>query len=192
MGSTEGNWTLRTQDTFAPVRKCPEDTSALVRCWSVRTVWPKDTSPLVHGHFSTTAECRWNSVLERRRTSDWLTWPHHAAAEPFDRSAAPTRHGGAVIGVEIRLLFYLFRSPRAKCTSTRIRSHFLTFNGRCYFPSLWMENSPVCHFCLSTGTDKSGQCTQFFVYRISLFLLLFSHKRPSSFFYICPTKKTLF
>jgi len=54
-----------------------------------------------------------------------------------------------------------------------------------------MENSPVCHFCPSLWTDKSGQCRLFSVYRISLFLLLFAHKRPSPFFYICPTKNPL-
>ena len=51
---------------------------------------------------------------------------------------------------------------------------------------------PVCHFCPSLWTDKSGQCRLFFVHRISLFLLLFAHKRPSPFFYICPTKKPYF
>jgi len=64
-------------------------------------------------------------------------------------------------------------------------------HGRCYFPSLWIENSPVCHFCPSLWTDKSGQCRLFSVHRISLFLLLFAHKRPSPFFYICPTKNPL-
>ena len=57
--------------------------------------------------------------------------------------------------------------------------------GRCYFPSLWTENSPVCHFCPSLWTDN---CRLFSVHRISLFLLLFAYKRPSPFFYICPTK----
>jgi len=65
------------------------------------------------------------------------------------------------------------------------------YNGRCYFPSLLTENSPVCHFCPSLWTDKSGQCRLFSIHRISLFLLLFTHKRPSPFFYICPTKNRL-
>jgi len=47
--------------------------------------------------------------------------------------------------------------------------------GRCYFPSLWAENSPVCHFCPSLRTDKSGQCGLFSVHRIC-------------FFYFSPTK----
>jgi len=50
------------------------------------------------------------------------------------------------------------------------------------------ENSPVCHFCPSLWTDKSGQCRLFSANRISLFLLLLIHKGPSPFFYICPTK----
>ena len=57
--------------------------------------------------------------------------------------------------------------------------------GRCYFPSLWTENSPVCHFCPSLWTDKSGQCRLFSVQRISFFLLLFAHKRK------CPAKNPL-
>ena len=47
----------------------------------------------------------------------------------------------------------------------------------------------ACHFCPSLWTDKSGQCRLFSIHRISLFLLLFAHERPSPFFYICPTKK---
>jgi len=40
---------------------------------------------------------------------------------------------------------------------------FTIRKARCYFPSLWTENSPVCHFCPSTGTDKSGKLMLFSV-----------------------------
>jgi len=32
----------------------------------------------------------------------------------------------------------------------------------------WMENSPVCHFCPSMWTDKSGQCRLFSIHRIAV------------------------
>jgi len=64
-------------------------------------------------------------------------------------------------------------------------------NGRCYFPSTWTENSQVCHFCPSLCTDKSGQCRLFSIHGISLFLLLFAHKRPRPFFLYMPHKNPL-
>jgi len=56
---------------------------------------------------------------------------------------------------------------------------------------VWTENSPVCHFCPSLWTDKSGQCRLFSIYIISLFLLLFAHKTPSPFPIYAPQKPLL-
>jgi len=62
---------------------------------------------------------------------------------------------------------YQHESYQHKVKNMQTAGRLTRPDGRCYFPSLWMEKSPVCHFCPSLWTDKSGQCRLFSVHRIS-------------------------